>query len=492
MSRSFITNAEGNFFYQAKREEKFKWLTCTGVGDIDMPEGDPTPQYCPDPLESGKFKIEGFTQGVAGASTYSITKPLVSAWNFILGMKCAFTGRINWVCRGIRQDPRNYEVALLMLDSTPSRRGITAPVSFDGTEARVNTNMDLSFYPYLDIYRLSIIRQTVVNTSNVLSIYFLPERCEDRCGPARGLCEVGIAGLVGPGVYFYESEIKKTFDGGDSWAATPTDPYTWGGDTGAVWMLDTLDGVRYLTFRTEPVAGIPAEVGISDDYGVTWTNVLIGNVPSQSVIAVTMRGGDLVVVCNDGYIYSSSDQGETWDEREDGTESGGAAFNGICYYGDNIGYAVGDGPNIVYTTTGLTGWASVAAPGVGFDIVGVAVNDKGNLFVVTDDGRMFRTEDISDAGAWEEWVDHNGGSIDWIGFDPKAAYVGYYLYNDAAGRGWLYRSEDGGASWAEVRGMPDNDGLNAAHICDQNHVAIVGNMVAADGTSFFAMTVIAV
>ena len=492
MKRSFITNAEGNFFYQKLRSEKFDWLTCTGVGDIDMPEGDPTAQYCSDPLNSGKFKIDGFTQGVAGPSTYSITKPLVSAWNFILGMKCAFVGRINWVCRGIRQDPRNYEVALLMLDSTISRRGITAPVSFDGTEARVNTNMDLSFSPYLDIYRLSIVRQTVTNDSPVLSIFFLPERCEDRCGPARDLCEVGIAGLSGTGLYIYytgEAEIKKTFDGGDTWSEIGVDPYTYGGDTGAVWMLDTLDGVRYLVFRTEMVPGAPAEVGYSDDHGDSWTSVDIGAVMGQYVNAVTDRGGDLVVVCSDGYIYSSSDQGETWDLREDGTESGGNGLNDICYYGDS-GYAVGDGPSIVYTTAGLTGWVACACPAAGYGAECVAVNDQGHVFVGTDDGRLFRTEDITDVGNWAEWVDHGEGSIDWIDFDPKAAYVGYYIYNDAAGDGHLYRSEDGGASWSEVRGMPANDGLTAAHICDQNHVAIVGDVIA--GLSFFAMTVIAV
>lgn len=491
MARSFITNAEGNFFYQALRSQKFAWLTCTGVGDIDMPEGDITAQYCPDPLDSGKFKIEGFTKGVAGPSTYTITKPLVSAWNFILGMKCAFVGRINWVCRGIRQDPRNYEIALLMLESTPGGRGITAPVSFDGTEARVNTNMNLSFSPYLDIYRLSILRQTVTNTDPALSVFFLPERCEDRCGPARGLCEVGIAGLAGMGLYLYytgEAQIKKTFDGGDAWTEIPLDPYTYGGDTGAVWMLDTLDGIRYLVFRTEAVPGAPAEVGYSDDHGDSWTSVDIGAVLGQYVNAVTMRGGDLVVVCTGGYIYSSSDQGETWDLREDGTECVGATLNDICYHG-NTGYAVGNGPSLVYTTAGLTGWVAADCPGAGFNIESCAVNDKGNLFVGTDDGRLFRTEDAADMGAWVEWVDHGGGSIDWIDFDPMASYVGYLIYNDAAGTGHLYRSEDGGASWTLVRGMPDNDGLTAAHICDQNHVAIVGNIHG--GTTFFAMTVIA-
>jgi hypothetical protein len=36
--------------------------------------------------------------------------------------------------------------------------------------------------------------------------------------------------------------------------------------------------------------------------------------------------------------------------------------------------------------------------------------------------------------------------------------------------------------------MPDNNGINDAHICDLNHVALVGNVYG--GTTFVAMTTI--
>jgi hypothetical protein len=108
--------------------------------------------------------------------------------------------------------------------------------------------------------------------------------------------------------------------------------------------------------------------------------------------------------------------------------------------------------------------------------------------VGTDDGRVFRSED--GGLTWVLALDLGGGTIDFIGFEPDANYVGFLVHNDGAMLGSVHRSEDGGASWFVVPGMPANLGINDGHICDLNTAFFVGN-IDAGGTTFVVKTEIA-
>lgn len=482
---SFITNSEGNFFYQTERRNPFTWLTCTGVGDINKPEGDTTPQYCPDPMNSGKFKIDGSIKGEPGFGTYSLTKPLVGVSNFLLDLKCSMVGRVNWVCRGNRQNPRNYEVAVVMLNSDPTGKGIPNPARGGGdTEARVNTTLNLNFTEWITVYHLSMARQAVENTADGNVVWFFPQRCEDRCGPARGLCEEGIMGLDGAGGYLYDSEIKKTHDG-NTWAATPADPFTWGGNVQAIIGLETIAGIRYLVFRGIGVPAAPAECAYSDNNGTTWTNIFIGAVPGQYVLDVKVCGAKVVVCCSGGYIYVSENSGQTWRAVESAAITG-ENLNSIVFYDGKHGYCVGNNNQYLYTVDGAEQWFGGTGPAGGLNLLSVAVNDKDHVFVGTNDARLMRTEDGTDgAPTWEEWLNLTAGSIDWIEFDEHQ-YVGFLIHNTGLPRGYVYKSEDGGADWVVQANQPVNAGLNDGHVCDANHVIVTGNVYGVGGTTFVA------
>jgi hypothetical protein len=482
---TFITNAEGNYFWQRTRRTVFDWLTCTGVGDIDFPEGELTPQYCPDPLSSGKFKIEGFITGDAGAGTYTLTKPLAKVYNGLLQQKCEWTGRINWVCRGTRSDPRNFELACLMIGSRPNRRGLLNPVrGADDSEARVNTNADLNFYHWAMIYPLVLERQSVSNTANGNFIHFLPELCEDRCSDARGLCENGMIGLDRSGAYLYDSEVKITTDG-DTWAATAVDPFTWGGNIESGLSIETVNGIRRIVFRGEAVAAAPPEAAYSDDDGATWTNVTIGTAVNIGVNAAKLSGAHIFVCLDDGYIWRSANQGVSWTVVENAVETT-EDLNDLAFYED-YGYCIGANGVFLRSLDGGITWNTVTptgAPGAGTNYLALEVTDMGHLFIGTNDGRLFRSAD--QGVTWTEWVNHGGGSIDWIGRDDYLTngYVLAYIYNSATPVGSLYRSDDGGASWWPVSGMPTNAGLNGGYMCDPNNIFVVGD--AQGGTTFIA------
>lgn len=482
---NFILNGEGNFFLQQELSEEFVWLTCTGVGDIGIPQGDRTPVYCADPLNSGQFQISGFVRGDPAAGTYTLEKPLASTWNVLLEVLCDFQGRINWVCRGNRMNPSNYEVAVVMVGSEFSSKGIANPVRTpEGTMARVNTNGNVEFLTPIVLYRLNISQHTLSNTADGNGIFFMPYRCEDRCGPARGLLEHGLIGCDNPSYpgYLYDSDVKKTVDG-SSWAAVATDPYAYGGGTKGIQIFETIDSQKYVTFRYSQVPGFPAECAISTDGGDTWANVPIGAVNNQAVLGVGMCQAAMFVACTGGYIYSSIDQGTSWT-----VESAGALttedLRDVRFYNDRQGYIVGDNNVFLYTQDGGNTWYAGTGPAAGVDLLSVAVNRKGFVFVSTNDGRVFYSEDEGDT--WTVRVNMGAGSIPWIRFDDAARYIGGFVHNPASGRAYLYRSENGGASWWQIAGMPNNSGLNWGFIGDANHIAVVGN--AHSGSTFVAST----
>jgi photosystem II stability/assembly factor-like uncharacterized protein len=480
---AFISNDEGNYFYQEVLANLQVWLTCTGVGNVEIPEGDRTPVYCPDPANSGRYKIDGFVRGDKGAGTYTLTKPLVNVYNYLLETLCEHHGRINWVCRGNRQDPRNYELAMLLINADPGRRGVTNPVREpEGTSARVNTTLDLNFIQHVMLYNLNIVRQAVTNTADANSVTFLPARCEDRCGPARGICQEGLMGLDRAAGYLYDAEVKKTHDYGANWAATTVDPFSYGGDVGPILMLETIAGIRYVVFRREGVVGAPAECAYSDNLGVTWTNVFIGTINNQGAFGADLRGADIYACGTGGYIWVSYNQAGAWATSEAGVETT-QQLNAICFDPDTgKGFCVGNANAFLFLDEGSTDWAAVTGPAVGVNLLSVDTNLSGHVFVGTNDGRVFRS--IDDGTTWVEIVDLGVGTIPWIEFEPMAEYVGAFVHNTAAPLGGLYRSEDAGASWWQVPGMPANVGLNSGHMCDANNIYVVGN--AQGGTTFIA------
>jgi photosystem II stability/assembly factor-like uncharacterized protein len=482
---AYILNTEGNLFVQTELSEVPAWLTCAGVGDINVPQGDKTPIYCPDPLNSGQYKIEGFVTGDVGQGTTVLEKPLVSVWNWLVETKCSFQARINWVCRGNRRDEQNYEVAALMLGAEFNSKGITNPVRTPtGTSDRVLTNGNVDFTTLMMIYRLTLSQHTLTNTADANGVYFLPERCEDRCGAARALCEHGIIGCDNPSYpgYLYDAEIKKTTDG-TTWTATATDPFAYAGAVKAVWIFESVDGERYVACRQTPVAGHQAESAYSLDRGDTWVNVVMGGLLDQGVNSITLCAGKIVAVGTTGYIWESLDQASSWAVMAGPVAPTAEDLNDVDFYDDRQGYAVGDNNTFLYTND-ASNWFAGTGPAAGADLLSVAVNMKGHVFVTTNDGRIFVSEDEGDS--WAVRLNLGAGTIPWIEFEDIANYVGAFVHNPASGRAQLYRSENGGASWNLIAGMPNNSGLNWGHMCDQNHIITVGN--AHGGTTFVVST----
>jgi photosystem II stability/assembly factor-like uncharacterized protein len=206
----------------------------------------------------------------------------------------------------------------------------------------------------------------------------------------------------------------------------------------------------------------------------------VGAIVGQTINDLCDYGGYAWAACSGGYIYLSQDTGDSW------TVASSAAttedLNGIVMYSSAVGYAVGDNNAFLYTLNGED-WYTRTGPAVGVNLLSVAVNDDGVIFVGAADGAIYRSEDygqnwLDQDEAAGYWRDFGVGSIDWIGFDPDARYFGWLIYNDGDGLGHIYRSINGGATWTAPSGQTGtwNSGLNDGFICGTNMAYFVGEV----------------
>lgn len=474
MPEGFVTGGQGNFFVQTEAADPFDLLTCTGVGDLPLPKGDLTPEYCPDPEHSGEFIIDGKIRGEPAAATTTLERPLSTVYNWLLEQTCSFNALVAWMCGGVRAVTTNFKVAAVLFGVESSNSTILAPVARQpGDDGRVLTNADITYDDRRMIYPIAFLTQTLANTADANGIAFLPAACESACGPARGLCEIGFMGLDGTQ---YNSEVKYTLDGGATWAQTATDPFLYdGGDTGKPLLIELADGAyRVIVPRISVAVGEYAEIAYSDDGGATWTNVYVGTVAGQFITKLFMYQGTIWATASGGYIYVCEDIGVTWTAQEAGVETV-QTLRDVVMYSSLVGYAVGDTNAFLYTVNGGTDWALRIGPAVLTNLRSVAVNFTDYVFVGAADGTLYYTVDRG-----ENWLTRRAfgaGSVDWVAFDKTRRYFGGLIHNTGAPVGTAYRSFDGGASWETPTGQTAtwNSGLNDGWICDQNNFYVVGN-----------------
>ena len=140
----------------------------------------------------------------------------------------------------------------------------------------------------------------------------------------------------------------------------------------------------------------------------------------------------------------------------------------------------------MYTLDGST-WVAGTGPIAATNLHCVGVNYKGHVFVGAADGTLYVS--VDGGTTWTVRRAFGAGIVRALEFDEGTRYFGVLIYNTAASVGKVYRSNDGGATWQAPAGQTAtwNSGLNDIHICDQNHIVVVGETHG--GTTFVANAV---
>ena len=485
MPSPFVQGLDGDFFVQPSTRYNWSHLDCLTLADIPFPLGDVTNVYCPDNARKGRVKVVGQIQGDPGAGTTTITRPLQTTVNWLFENRCPFNALVTWACDGSRSLPGNFEVAAVLFNVTPTQPSISAPVvTSRGEDARINTALEVSYTGLYLVYKTIIATITMTNTADANGIVFLPEQCASKCATGRDPCDEGYMALDGT---LYDSEVKKTHNGTD-WTQTITDPFEEGGDAGSPIVFTKADGHRMVVGRVSASGWMPAEIAYTENWGVTWTNVDVGALVGQVINDLCDYGGYAWAACSGGYLYQSTDTGDSWVIASSGATV--EDLNAVVMYSSSIGYAVGDNNAFLYVLNG-SDWYAGTGPAVAVDLLSVAVNDDGVIFVGAADGAIYRSEDNGQNWLNQDenaghWRDFGVGSVDWIAFDPDARFFGWLIYNDGDGVGHIYRSINGGATWLLPAGQTGawNSGLNDGFICGINMAYFVGE--AHDGFTMVA------
>lgn len=479
---SEIKQGEGGFFVQEDEDELFYLLTCTGVGDATLPEGDETPVYCPSSTRVGEFVIEDAITGEPGLITYSLDRPLRSTLNYLLTVlgKCRFHGRINWRTKGSTPDePENFLVALHLHDSKVSSRTVPTPAVIQpGDDARVMTNADVNAFQWALEYPVLAARITVTETEAINDMAFdLSAICypEEVGGDRPGMIGYATTDALAasPGA---TSDVLFTEDYGEAWAATAADPFGGAENCGAV---QTRGGRVVVANATS--LGTPAEIAYSDDEGAAWTVVVVGAVNGQVINDLYWLDATHLWACaTGGYVYFSSDRAASWTAQTSGGLSGNA-LNAIHAINQTHAFAGGAGGALLKTTDGST-WQTATIPaGLVDAILDVEMRNTTRTFIVTDAAEMWVTVDnATDADQWTLRTIPSQDDLDQlrrIEFDPIWHYYGYLVGNTIAPVGRAYRSRDGGASWVLVETLPTNAGVNAMRVIDVNNAWVGGEPV---------------
>lgn len=222
--------------------------------------------------------------------------------------------------------------------------------------------------------------------------------------------------------------IIGTTDGGKNW-----DKYYSSSDN------SYLNGI---TFKDDEVwaVGQHGLVVSSNDYGITWNEKTIIDGNWLSDITFISNGvGYIVGMYAGGGIFTSLDQGETWNILEYYPEL--ASIDKIKFSRDDLGWALGYPYALMRSTTNGRSWEIVVDSIYNFSNIAVS----GDTAWFTYYNNVLRT---TDAGInWESFkvFDYNtmifsNCDIDFI--DSKTGYVSTY---DSR----VYKSIDGGQTWVE-------------------------------------------
>lgn len=451
------------------------WLGCSSVGDVSLPESDLTPVFCEDPAARGQWKVSRQVPGEPGQPSFSTEKPLTTV-NKLLALKGGTDWLLAFAERGDRTDPTNFDVALWFLGGKPTSRGVSpGKTRSPGDNALVMTSMEVKTRSWVEVRRVTAIRQTTAETRSVNGISFLPY-----------LEDVRLAGKVGyagtDGAVAASANVLKTVDGGGAWAACAAQPFAVDEHIGKPLVVDLpavgIGAHRVIVPRIVTDAVALAEVGYSDDLGAVWSTASFGVNGDFITAFAKVDDGLLVAGLDGGGLYNSRNKGLSWSAWTSGiTEQ----INAIDFIGRAFGVVVGDNNSFIKSLDSGGTWTAKTGPIAAVNLVSVAALSEAHILVGAANGNLYRTLDGGDTWALAAFPGYGAGSVVKLAFDPSARFVGTLVHNPGSGAYKVYRSFDGGVDWAEVEVPDTNTGINDAFMSEANQLWVVGEPESATG-----------
>lgn len=462
-------------------------LGCHDIGDVAHAQGDVTIYFCPDLTAVNRWYVAGSYQGAPGPVTTTFETHMTDIRDLleaIMEGRCGAPLYLNKVRSGRRDVFLRYARSFVIPTMRVTNHTMTAMGARDpSNQGPTMQSFDVSGDNKYPAFELQIQRQETTETESLNTITSCngPACWDAKAGPAYTCDHLYAGGDTLAGSASNTADVIEQTDGDGDWDALAADPFAAGMVIAAVRCFDVgRDTTRIIALRGTTDAG-PADIAYSDDNGATWIGVAVGATNGEYFIghrSIYVAGPHAIwVVTDQGYIYFSSDGGESWDAQEEGILSGGGALNAIDGLDDARLISVGDSDVILFSDDGETWYASAAVTGTGDNLLSCAIVTQYRAWVTTDAGDLYFTHDGGDV--WTQragWVGSGTGEVRDIAFvrDPiMRVHCGFMVHDSVAPLGQVLHTIDGGFNWEELD-TPLNAGLNAIHVCDCNTAFVAG------------------
>ena len=282
-----------------------------------------------------------------------------------------------------------------------------------------------------------------------------PERCPDECDNQEEPIFVAVSASTDPASTGQACYLYTNVQGGDldQWS-NPITLSNWGQTAG-----ENADAVMCIGDFVVIASTVAGEIIYSDDLGTTQVDVTnadwITNGPEQlDAIDQTF----IVMVHENGHIYTSVDAARTWSLSDDAVAST-KDYRRVMIARDNpeVIYAVGcanttdSTGTMVKSTNGAENWVALTDPRAGetsFCYTALWVANQSDVLVGCDDGEIWETED--GGVSWEQQLEPSGfpdlgpSVNDIVGCGCGVLWMA--VSGTTASESVIYRNVDGGAS----------------------------------------------
>lgn len=380
-----------------------EYLGCGEVAGYDQPLGDVASQYC-------RGEIISSSQGAKGRATFTLSMLLgrktdaVDRW---VGRGCPGQLFLHWYCRGQKGVFAGYERGTMFTDIRATSKAMdnaSLRMEDGGAPGLTHRTYAVSAAEVQDYVSLTVTRKTYAGVHPLIDIAFCST---DDCGGACGAPDfLGRVGYVGPSIassLTSGADVSITQDYGVTWTETAADPFADGESVGAIvcFPINAAGTKRVVVARATTDAGNPAEIAYSEDGGATWTTVnvgaLVGEFFPRSMSLFNLKGTMQIWACTDagantGRIFYSDDGGLTWTLQLTGATD---ELNAIHFRDKDNGLCVGETNEIWFTSNGGEDWTAITGPAgqAAVNALSCGVVTRWRWFVGYADGTLFYTED---------------------------------------------------------------------------------------------------
>ncbi len=464
------------------------------LGDCVDLDGIPNPRFGGIDLEPcwnrrrDGFKFLGKIKSAPGPIEYTLTEILATSASYVRALKCAFYLYALYALCGDQGVFGNWDVAAIVAENDIKEDNLKDAYKH-GEDGLVTVEVALSgIPPRYDPLPLMASRMTTSETRALNSLANCDNQfCGDKCAGYTIPCDNWFT--AGDGAGGAKANVLRSVNRGVTWVSTAQQPFANTQNVASQVCVSYGRSTNRLIAARQSVGGVPCVIAYTDDGGATaWHQVTVsatvgeGATGPKSLFALDWQ--HIWLCTSTGDIYFSSDGGETWTDQNAVGASGANSLKAISFIDEKIGHSVGAADTIVGTTDGGNHWVAKTATGTGDGLLAVTTFSQFRVLVGTDNatagGSLWMTFDGTTT--WEEEIFIGHATEQVVDMDFWNECIGIIITDEPSSvsdKSSFHQTINGGHDWREIPDVPDNTGMNAVIMCDQNEAIAVGEVESA-------------